>query len=85
MKAKDLWLLLALTGLLLGCGQKGPLVLPDAQHPHKKRTLPAPPKASRATSTSPSTSPPAPTSAPPTSPPEATSGDLSTPNEAPQR
>ena len=21
---------------LLGCGQKGPLVLPDAQHPHKK-------------------------------------------------
>ncbi len=21
---------------LVGCGQKGPLVLPDAQHPHKK-------------------------------------------------
>ena len=26
----------ALAGTLLGCGQKGPLVLPDAQHPHKK-------------------------------------------------
>ncbi len=26
----------AAAGTLLGCGQKGPLVLPDAQHPHKK-------------------------------------------------
>jgi predicted small lipoprotein YifL len=26
----------AVAGTLLGCGQKGPLVLPDAQHPHKK-------------------------------------------------
>jgi predicted small lipoprotein YifL len=26
----------AVAGILLGCGQKGPLVLPDAQHPHKK-------------------------------------------------
>jgi predicted small lipoprotein YifL len=26
----------AAAGILLGCGQKGPLVLPDAQHPHKK-------------------------------------------------
>jgi predicted small lipoprotein YifL len=26
----------AAAGTLLGCGQKGPLVLPDAQHPQKK-------------------------------------------------
>ena len=26
----------SVAGTLLGCGQKGPLVLPDAQHPHKK-------------------------------------------------
>ena len=26
----------AVAEALLGCGQKGPLVLPDAQHPHKK-------------------------------------------------
>jgi predicted small lipoprotein YifL len=26
----------AVAGTLLSCGQKGPLVLPDAQHPHKK-------------------------------------------------
>jgi predicted small lipoprotein YifL len=26
----------ALAVALLGCGQKGSLVLPDAQHPHKK-------------------------------------------------
>ena len=41
MTTKDLWILLALTGLLAGCGQKGPLVLPDAQHPHKKLKFPA--------------------------------------------
>ena len=30
---------------LLGCGQKGPLVLPDAQHPHKKIGVGKPPAA----------------------------------------
>jgi predicted small lipoprotein YifL len=33
----------ALAGTLLGCGQKGPLVLPDAQHPHKKIGVGKPP------------------------------------------
>lgn len=32
-------------GSLAACGQKGPLVLPDAQRPHKKIGLPKPPTA----------------------------------------
>ncbi|HLZ99184.1 MAG TPA: lipoprotein [Steroidobacteraceae bacterium] len=42
----------AVAGTLLGCGQKGPLVLPDAQHPHKKIGVGKPP-AAPATSTPP--------------------------------
>jgi len=68
MKSKGLWFLLVLAGLILGCGQKGALVLPDAQHPHKKMTIPAPPKASRATSTIPATAPAASAAGSPTSP-----------------
>jgi predicted small lipoprotein YifL len=30
------------TALVAGCGQKGPLVLPDAQHPRKKIGIPKP-------------------------------------------
>jgi predicted small lipoprotein YifL len=33
---------IGLTALLLACGQKGPLVLPDAQHTHKKLGMPKP-------------------------------------------
>ena len=33
----------AVAGTLLSCGQKGPLVLPDAQHPHKKIGVEKPP------------------------------------------
>jgi predicted small lipoprotein YifL len=33
----------SMAGTLLGCGQKGPLVLPDAQHPHKKIGVGKPP------------------------------------------
>jgi predicted small lipoprotein YifL len=33
----------AVAGTLLSCGQKGPLVLPDAQHPHKKIGVGKPP------------------------------------------
>ncbi len=29
----------AVAGTLLGCGQKGPLVLPDAQHPHPHKKI----------------------------------------------
>ncbi|HEY2676152.1 MAG TPA: lipoprotein [Steroidobacteraceae bacterium] len=52
MKIAQLGVLLCLTEIMLGCGQKGPLVLPDAPPKHK-RVIPAPPAAK-----------PAPTSAP---------------------
>ncbi len=61
----------AAAGTLLGCGQKGPLVLPDAQHPHKKigvgkpATTPATPAPSGSAPSSGKTPPPAaPSSAP---------------------
>jgi predicted small lipoprotein YifL len=43
MKFAQQWLLLCLAGVALGCGQKGPLVMPDAQK--HKRTLPTIPGA----------------------------------------
>jgi predicted small lipoprotein YifL len=39
-------MLLGVAQLGIACGQKGPLVLPDAQHPHKKIGVPRPPPAS---------------------------------------
>jgi len=45
---------------LPACGQKGPLVLPDAQHPHKRIGIGKP----AAPAGPPSTSPPAPATAP---------------------
>jgi predicted small lipoprotein YifL len=47
----------AVAGTLLGCGQKGPLVLPDAQHPHKKIGVGKPPT-TPATPATPTTSAP---------------------------
>ncbi|MGO9036746.1 MAG: LPS translocon maturation chaperone LptM [Steroidobacteraceae bacterium] len=44
MRVLCLWVLVGLTLTIYGCGQKGPLVLPDAQHPPKKVKFPAPPK-----------------------------------------
>lgn len=46
-----LLVVVAVAGTLLACGQKGPLVLPDAQHPHKKIGVGKPPA-------TPATSPP---------------------------
>ncbi len=43
MKLLRLCALVCLAGSLLGCGQKGPLLLPDA--PKHKRTAPKPPAA----------------------------------------
>ena len=43
MKIVRLWLPLCLAGILAGCGQKGPLVLPDA--PKHKKTTPTRPNA----------------------------------------
>ena len=39
--ASSLCVLVSLAVIAAGCGQKGPLVLPDAQHPRKKAKLPA--------------------------------------------
>jgi predicted small lipoprotein YifL len=53
-------------GTLLGCGQKGPLVLPDAQHPHKKIGVGKPPATSAPSGgTAPSSSSPSSDKAPP--------------------
>jgi predicted small lipoprotein YifL len=43
MRNMHLLIAAAVAGTLLGCGQKGPLVLPDAQHPHKKIGVGKPP------------------------------------------
>jgi len=43
MKLARPWVFICLAGVLCACGQKGPLVLPDAQK--HKRTIPAPPTA----------------------------------------
>jgi len=86
-------IVLSLTAMAWGCGQKGPLVLPDAQHPHKKLTIPAPPKPPAAPASVPSPTPPSqavpsPTVPSPTVPSPAvpTSPDgNSNPAPAPQR
>lgn len=44
MKPVQLLLLVGLLATLPACGQKGPLVLPDPQHPHKKAKFPVAPK-----------------------------------------
>jgi predicted small lipoprotein YifL len=40
MKIARLWVLVCLAGMVVGCGQKGPLVLPDT--PKHKKVVPAP-------------------------------------------
>lgn len=74
----------AVAGTLLGCGQKGPLVLPDAQHPHKKIGVGKPP-ATPATS-APSGGAPSSSSAPPSSssPPSDKAPQPDAPGPAPQ-
>jgi len=63
MRNVRLLVAVAVAGTLLSCGQKGPLVLPDAQHPHKKIGVGKPP-ATPATS-APSGGAPSSSSAPP--------------------
>jgi predicted small lipoprotein YifL len=72
--------LLALAATAAACGQKGPLVLPDAQHPRKKLKLPAAPKPP-STTTPDAAKPP---SAPAAAPPAAARETNSTPNPGPQ-
>jgi predicted small lipoprotein YifL len=56
----------ALTGTLFACGQKGPLVLPDAQRPHKKIGIPKTPAAPAPQPATPQAATPQPTA--PTAP-----------------
>jgi len=95
MKTLRLLLLFSLTSMACGCGQKGPLVLPDAEHPHKKLKLPAPPKAPAATKSPAPPAAPAPGAAPaspapaPVAPPadskaESAPGDSTGPNSPPE-
>jgi predicted small lipoprotein YifL len=42
MRTASLFAVAVLTVSGVACGQKGPLVLPDAQHPHKKLGLQKP-------------------------------------------
>jgi predicted small lipoprotein YifL len=86
MRIFRVWVLLALAAAAVACGQKGPLVLPDAQHPRKKVKFPAVPKPQL---------PPAPSApavapeagaggAPNPAPPEAAPETDSTPNPGPR-
>jgi predicted small lipoprotein YifL len=84
MNTARLWVLAILAASVLGCGQKGPLVLPDAQHTHKKVKFPSP-KTPSAAPAAPATAPSAPVGpAPDAAPPEAAPDSNSTPNPAPQ-
>jgi predicted small lipoprotein YifL len=84
--------LLALAASAAACGQKGPLVLPDAQHPRKKVKLPAAPKLPSTTTPDAAKPPSAPASAPDApagpaqnaAPPEAVPETNSTPNPGPR-
>jgi predicted small lipoprotein YifL len=84
--------LLALAATAAACGQKGPLVLPDAQHPRKKVKLPAAPKLPSTTTPDAAKPPSAPASAPDApagpaqnaAPPEAAPETNSTPNPGPR-
>jgi predicted small lipoprotein YifL len=58
MKVVRLWLPLCCAGMLVGCGQKGPLVLPDAPK-HKKVRAPAAPAPAKPPATAPPATGPA--------------------------
>jgi len=72
MKIVRLWIAVCLAGLVVGCGQKGPLMLPDS--PKHKKTVSSP-----RTPTPPAPTAPAPTSpAPPASESPAPAGTPTT-------
>ena len=73
--------LLALAAVAAACGQKGPLVLPDAQHPRKKVKLPSRAEAAGGDPATRRAGGPRPQNA---APPEAAPETNSTPNPGPQ-
>jgi predicted small lipoprotein YifL len=78
-----LLVVVAVAGTLLGCGQKGPLVLPDAQHPHKKIGVGKPP-ATPATSPPSGGAPPSNSAPPSSSAPSSDQAPSAAPGPAPQ-
>jgi predicted small lipoprotein YifL len=89
MRTPAVWILIALAALSVGCGQKGPLVLPDAQHPRKKVKIPPAPNLSPPavpkTPAAPAPAPSAPAGpSPDPAPPEAAPDSNASPNPAPQ-
>jgi predicted small lipoprotein YifL len=82
MNTARLWILAMLAAPVLGCGQKGPLVLPDAQHTHKKVKFPSPKTPSAAPAAPDATRP---QTAPGAAAPGAAAPDTNlTPDPAPQ-
>ena len=80
-----LLVLLAATAALPACGQKGPLVLPDAQHTHKKVKFPSPKPASAPAAPASTPAGPAPEASPQQPPPgPAAPHSNSTPDPVPQ-
>ncbi len=75
MKAAPVLILIALASAATSCGQKGPLVLPDAEHPRKKVKFPAAPKSGAPAQPAAPKPPDAPATAP---------GSNPTPDAAPQ-
>jgi predicted small lipoprotein YifL len=92
MKAAPVLILIALAWSAAGCGQKGPLVLPDAEHPRKKVKFPAAPKSGAPAQPNAPKPPDAPAAAPSApagpaqdpEPPAAVPGSNPTPDAAPQ-
>jgi predicted small lipoprotein YifL len=82
MKAAPALILIALAWAATGCGQKGPLVLPDAEHPRKKVKFPAMPKSGAPARPTAPKPPDAPATAP--SAPTGPSQDPEPPDPAPQ-
>jgi predicted small lipoprotein YifL len=92
MKAAPVLILIALAWAATGCGQKGPLVLPDAEHPRKKAKFPAAPKSGSPSQPATPKPPDTPATAPSApagpsqdpEPPTAVPGSNPTPDAAPQ-
>ncbi|HEY4444534.1 MAG TPA: lipoprotein [Steroidobacteraceae bacterium] len=70
MKIVRLWIPVCLAGLVVACGQKGPLVLPDA--PKHKKAVPSPRAPATPAPTTPAPTTPGPTTPAPTTPAPAT-------------
>jgi predicted small lipoprotein YifL len=81
MKIAQLMVLVCLAGGVLACGQKGPLMMPDAQK--HKRTVPSLPSAPKSTTRPAPAGPPPATSPAPAAPPTASPSTPAPPDSSP--